>query len=335
VSWRRLGRIFCAEGHDWIPQSIDGAHKANGRGNRTQVPTPLLLEDRIRVYFSTRDTRGRSYPLFIDVDRDDPTRVIQKHKTSLLSLGEPGTFDEDGVMPSFVLHHEDRIWMYYSGWNAKISTPYHNATGLAESRDGGVSFERVYEGPVMDRTPTEPQLAVTPTILKEDGIWKCWYISGIRWVEVDGYREPVYGVKYATSKDGVYWDRPPALCIPQQHPNEAFSHPSVLHTKQGYEMWYCFRGCVDYRAGGEGSYRIGYAHSEDGLNWTRADHKAGMSVSEAAWEDKMVCYPFVLEVGERRFMFYNGNGFGAEGIGVAEWIEPADDDEELGDLALS
>jgi len=321
MSWKRLGRVFAAEGHDWISQAIEGAHAANGTGNRTQVPTAILMDDRIRIYFSSRDKRGRSYPLFIDVDRSDPTEVIFHQKTSVLELGAFGTFDEDGIMPGFVLRHRKRLLMYYSGWNAKVSTPYHNATGLAESFDGGVTFERVFDGPVMDRTPTEPQLAVTPSILIEDNVWKCWYISGLKWIEVNGYREPVYAIKYATSSDGVSWERPSALCVPQNHPDEAFSHPSVLHTDRGYEMWYCYRDSHNYRAGGSGGYRIGYAHSQDGITWTRADDVGGMGVSDDSWDNEMVCYPFVLEVDGRRLMFYNGNNFGAAGIGVAEWID--------------
>jgi hypothetical protein len=31
----------------------------------------------------------------------------------------------------------------------------------------------------------------------------------------------------------------------------------------------------------------------------------------------MVCYPFVFDHGGRRYMFYNGNGYGKSGFGVA------------------
>jgi hypothetical protein len=35
----------------------------------------------------------------------------------------------------------------------------------------------------------------------------------------------------------------------------------------------------------------------------------------------MVCYSYVIDVGNRRYMFYNGNGHGATGFGVALWNE--------------
>lgn len=322
MPWNRIGKVFGPEdGAEWIPQQIGGAHVKNGVNNCTQVPTVLILADQYRIYFSSRALNGQSYPLFIDVDKDNPTNVLYAHKESILGKGNPGCFDEDGIMPGFALHHEGKVLMYYSGWNAKISTPYHNATGLAQSTDGGINFTRVYEGPVMDRIPTEPQLAVTPTIMIDDGLWKAWYISGIKWILHNDYYEPVYGIKYATSTDGVYWERFPELCIPQAHDTEAFSHPTVLKNTDGYEMWYCFRDSRNYRANGPGAYRIGYAYSTDGKNWTRADEQKGFSVSNKPWENEMVCYPFVIEDNGRRLMFYNGNGFGRGGIGVAEWVD--------------
>ncbi len=322
VSWKRLGQVFSPKhGEGWIPQAIGGTHIKNGAANRTQVPTVLVFPDRFRIYFSTRDKTGKSYPLFVDVDKSNPTKILYAHQTSILEPSNPGCFDEDGIMPGYALHHQGKVWMYYSGWNAKISTPYHNATGLAESHDG-TNFTRVFEGPVMDRTHTEPHLAVTPTILIEDGVWKNWYISGIKWVLQDNYYEPVYGIKYAESLDGIHWKRFPELCIPQAHENEAFSHPSVLRSEDGlYEMWYCFRDSFNYRAAGGGAYRIGYAYSNDGKNWTRADNIKGMTVGNEDWENEMVCYPFVVRNNERILMFYNGNNFGAGGIGVAEWVD--------------
>ena len=305
MAWKKLGRIFDPSKHPWI-------------ASHAQVPTVLVLKDKIRVLYAARDEEGKSYPCFFDTEKKDPTKIIYTHKEAILTRGKPGTFDEDGVMPGFIFLENERTLLYYSGWNAKISTPYHNSTGLAESFDDGFSFQRVYEGPVMDRTPTEPYLAVTPSILYENGMYKCWYISGIRWDWVETKYEPVYGIKYATSVDGITWNRHPELCIAQKHFQEAFSHPTVIRNTNGYHMWYCFRDSTDYR-GGKGSYRIGYADSEDGVNWNRKDEKAGITTSENGWDAEMICYPYVVTINNKRYMYYNGNHFGKTGIGLAVW----------------
>lgn len=304
MGWRKLGWIFAPDGSvEWM-------------ASHAQVPTVLVRDDRLRVYFASRDANGRALTACLDVDREDPTRVVKVYDRPVLGFGKPGTFDEDGVMPGDCLEDGDRILMYYSGWNQKVSTPYHNATGLAVSTDGGLTFERCFEGPVMERSPTEPYLAVTPSVLKIGPRYRCWYISGLRWVSISGKYEPVYVVKRAESEDGVTWVRPPEICIPQRHELEAFSHPCVRFIGGRYRMWYCYRDSVDYRDG-NGSYRLGYAESLDGIAWSRLDELVGIEPSASGWDSTMLAYPYVVEVDGRRLLFYNGNGFGRSGFGVA------------------
>jgi predicted GH43/DUF377 family glycosyl hydrolase len=81
-------------------------------------------------------------------------------------------------------------------------------------------------------------------------------------------------------------------------------------------MWFCHRGSREFRDG-TGAYRIGYASSTDLRNWQRADAAAGIDVSESGWDAKMIAYPCVVETPAGVLMFYNGNGFGASGLGWA------------------
>jgi hypothetical protein len=302
--WRKLGRIF------------ELAPSPSRSTTHAQVPTVLLKPDRARVYFAARNPAGKSYPGYVDLKRTDLTKVIEVQENALMEFGKPGTFDDEGIMPAHVLEHEDGLWMYYSGWNRRVSVPYHNSTGLAVSHDGGESFARKFEGPVLDRTPQEPYLAVTPSVLRDNNKWHIWYISGLGWESVAGKFEPVYVIKYATSTDGIYWQRPNLQCIAQTHPLEAFSHPTVIKRGDTFHMWYCFRHSENYR-GGTGSYRIGYARSADGMKWQRLDEDAGISVSADGWDCAMQCYPYVIAIDGQTYLFYNGNGFGQSGIGLA------------------
>ena len=65
-------------------------------------------------------------------------------------------------------------------------------------------------------------------------------------------------------------------------------------------------------------YRAGYASSTDGVKWIRDDSKLGIGPSPEGWDSEMLCYPAVIEVNGRQFMFYSGNGMGATGVGYAE-----------------
>ena len=86
------------------------------------------------------------------------------------------------------------------------------------------------------------------------------------------------------------------------------SRPCVLKENGLYKMWYSYRGQ---------SYRIGYAESKDGFEWTRMDADVGIDVSESGWDSEMIEYPFVFDQNGERFMLYNGNSYGKTGIGLA------------------
>ena len=87
-----------------------------------------------------------------------------------------------------------------------------------------------------------------------------------------------------------------------------------------YCMWDCYRGSEDFR-NGQQSYRIGFAVSDDGLQWTRRDNEAGISVSSQGWDEHMTAYPEIARLRNKTIMLYNGNMFGAGGFGYAELID--------------
>lgn len=304
MRWHKQGNIFNPQAHrDWA-------------GTHAQVPTVLVKGHVLRIYYADRNAKGQSFTTYLDVDRADPSRIVYHHKRPVITPGKPGTFDDEGIMPGCVMARDGRVFLYYSGWNRRVTVPYHNATGLAVSDDGGATFERLFEGPILDRVPLEPYLAVTPCVLQAGDHWKMWYISGLRWVEIANRWEPVYVIKYGISTDGIHWERPNVISVAQRHPLEAFSHPCVIKADDRYRMWYCFRDSADFRDG-PGSYRIGYAESQSGIGFVRRDAEVGITVSESGWDSTMLCYPYVVSVDGRTLMFYNGNGFGQTGFGYA------------------
>lgn len=307
----------------WVKQGLIYVPDGSRPWSRThaQVPTAMRLDDRIRIYYATRDDRGRSLTSFIDVDPDDPSRLVYVHDAPVLDLGAPGTHDEDGVMTGCVVREGQRVWLYYTGWSRGATVPYRVSVGLAISDDGGVSFTRHRLGPVVDRTPDEPFMTMSPYIVREGALWRMWYGSGLGWVDIDGHMEPRYAIKYAESSDGCTWRQPNRLCIAPLDELEANTRPSVMKRGDAYEMWFSYRSSRDFRDGA-GAYRIGRAISDDGLTWRRTADAAGLEPSrDEAWDDRMVAYPNVIEIDGRRVMFYNGNGFGRAGMGWAIWEE--------------
>lgn len=286
--------------------------------SHAQVPTVLVREDGgvVRVYFATRPEQGLSLTTWVDLAIDDLTRVVHLNPEPILQPGDPGMFDEHGIMPSSVIEEDGRVLLYYSGWSRGTTLPYNNFTGLAISEDGGKTFRRHSRGPILDRTQNEVYSATSPHVHREGEDWYMVYCSGTDWVEVDGKLEHVYDLKLARSRDGRKWEQDGTVAIPQRNPGEAITKPTVAKRDGRYHMWFCYRDCRDFR-GGAGSYRIGYASSADLVNWERDDSLAGLEGTPGGWDGEMIAYPAFARVGGEEYLFYNGNGFGKEGFGVA------------------
>lgn len=311
TAWRQLGVVFTPDAtHDWSR-------------SHAQAPAAIVMGDRIRVYYGTRNAENRSRTSFFEVDRADPARLVYAHDRPVIDFGKPGAHDEDGVIGSQAVIVGEEMRLYYGGVSRGGHVPYRMSVGLARSLDGGLTFERVFEGPIVDRTPHEPYMTMAPNILPtEAGGWTMWYGSGTGWVEIDGKFEPTYQIKLAHSDDGIAWRQTNHTCIGKLDPLEANTRPSVLRTANGYEMWFCYRSSKNYRDG-EGSYRIGYATSADGRDWRREPDPKGLQPTGQGWNAQTMSYPSVVAADGREIMFHNGDGFGKTGVGVAVLTEDA------------
>ena len=287
--------------------------------SHAQVPTVDILDHKTwRIYYGTRDAENRSRTSYIDVEAGNPSQVLYVHDQPVLPLGRLGAFDDCGVMPSWVITHNKLKYLYYIGWTVRNTIPYHNSVGVAVSKDGGSTFRRVSEGPLLGTTFREPYFTGTSCVLVEDGLWRMWYLSCTKWEIHEGKPEPYYHIKYAESQDGIHWIREGKVAIDYTSEQEGgIVKASVLKENGRYKMWYSFRAGQEYRTNVKKSYRIGYAESQDGIKWTRKDEEVGIDVSASGWDSEMLAYPHVVSHGDKKFMFYNGNGFGLSGFGYA------------------
>lgn len=309
--WRKLGKVFDptkVNGIDWMKEFA-------------QAPSVLVFEKFIRVYFSCRplpDANGQyvSYTGFVDLSRNNLFEVLNISKKPILPLGETGAFDEFGVYPASVIRDGDVVIAYYGGWTRCESVPFDVAIGQAVSYDSGETFTRLGKGPVLGASVSEPFILSGPKIRKFNEIWHLWYIAGRKWLVDSGRSEPVYKIRKAYSKDGITWVKEDKdLILDKLGENEAQASPDVFFYKNRYHMFYCYRHGTNYR--GPRGYRIGYASSDDLVNWARDDSKAGIDLSESGWDDETIAYPHVFELDGSIYMFYLGNEVGRFGFGLA------------------
>jgi hypothetical protein len=202
--------------------------------------------------------------------------------------------------------------MHYSGFQLQTKIPYTIFSSLATSDDHGRSFHRASRTPFLDRTDDELYFRAAPFVLRDGEKWRMWYIGGDGWTD-DGHGKliPLYSLRHAESDDGIRWGNASAECLVPDGPEEVgFGRPFIVRDGPRHRMWYSIRR--------KGGYSLGYAESPDGLRWIRKDSEVGIGRSADGWDSEMICYAAVVPLKDKWIMFYNGNGYGRTGVGVAE-----------------
>lgn len=308
--WIKKGRIFEPKGQTpWM--------KKYGI-----LPTPIYIEEKniIRIFFGTSAEDNICKITYLDVDADNPSEVKYLHLQPLLSEGEAGIFDEHGLNPSQVIFVNNVPHLFYIGYQRLTSLPYLlfcSYATLNSTLDAVIYRKRT---PLLDRTDAEPYIRSAITLLKEDEMYHCWYVSAFQWERINNtiFKDkllPNYHIKYATTKDFINFNIHPTPVIHAVNSDEfGFGRPWCIKENNTFKMWYSLRRRNT-------TYRIGYAESHDGIHWTRKDNDVGIDVSDKGWDSEMVCYPAVIKIKNKAYMFYNGNNNGSTGFGYAELME--------------
>lgn len=275
-------------------------------------PFAVRLQESVhRVYFTCRDENNKSYIGFADIDFENDFNVLNVSDKPVLNPGELGMFDDSGVAMGYYILINNIPHIYYLGWNLKVTVPWLNTIGLARFNSRTGVFEKVSKAPIMDRSNEDPFSISYPSILFENGVYKMWYGSNLKWGKFQ--HEMNHVIKYAESFDGINWKRTSKIAIDNMHQGEyAVSKPFVVKNDAEYCMWYSYRGNREVE-----TYRIGKAVSVDGNIWERKDDKVGIDVSQFGWDSEMICYPSVITHAGNSYMLYNGNAYGKTGFGIA------------------
>lgn len=312
LQWKRQNKIF-------DPKDFSEWQNTHG-----QVPFYINIKGKEKIFFTSRPPVGAdgayvSHIHSVDIPAGSEAITVGKLNTEpLLPLGEWGSFDQFGTMPCSVVNHptKDEVWMYYVGWSRKQFVPYDCAIGLAISHDGGNTFTKVSDGPLMGATIEDPFVLGCPRVYLFNNKWYMFYLAGIKWLDFNGRKEALYKLKLAKSDDGINWQRNDKFIMPEVYENECQTCATVFERNGLYHMYFTYRHAVDFR-NPERGYRIGYAYSSDLENWERNDELGNFTVSGSGWDAEMVCYPNVSKIGDKYVMMYCGNSFGKEGFGYA------------------
>lgn len=305
MQWMKKGNIYTPSG------------EVGWRNQFAMLPTPFMMDRKLRIFLGFCDKSNVGRVGYIDVNPENPLEIYEISSKPVLDIGRNGCFDDNGVVPISILKKEDAVYLYYIGFQLGVKIPYYMFGGLAISTDGGHSFERYSESPVLDRVGDEVYARCGINVIFDQGKYKMWYIGSNHegWTMSSGKLRPLYIMKYTESDDGIHWNREPIQCMSYANDDEhGFGRPFVWYESGIYKMLYSIR---TYSRG----YYIGYAESADGIEWQRKDDQAGISLSSQGWDDTNLSYPALFCYKDKIYMFYNGNGCGKSGFGYAELVK--------------
>lgn len=300
MPWRKLGRIFDPDTVQSHPKLA--THAAN--------PLPVQVDgDLYRVFFSGRDAHSQSSVGAVDIDLGR-RRIERVFKQPVFEHGCPGSFYANGVSIGNVYSIGQTRYMLFMGWQAPADGHWRGDIGRLVL-DDGLNLKLDSQSPFMRADETDPISLSYPWVMRTaDGGFRMWYGSTQSWDA--GNAEMLHVIREARSRDGHVWQRsgqslPYVMGIAQ-----AFSRPTVVESRTGgLDMWFSYRG------GPPRTYRIGGAHCANGSDWELCLSDMMLDISPSGWDSEMVEYPFVLDHAGERLMFYNGNGYGRTGFGLA------------------
>jgi hypothetical protein len=305
MEWEKLGLVWTAP-------------DASGLWGALQ-PTPLLLGDRIRVFAGCRDAEGRSSVWWVDLDPEDPACVLGEASTPALTAGGPDSFDVNGVVPCAVAPTGDEVRLYYAGYSPPGGPDerFRVFSGVAAApRDDTTSFRRFRDTPLLRISADEQLFRVVHSILPADGGWRAWYGAGHEFRTGRTKLLPVYDIRQMDSPDGLDFPDAGEVAIPLGSPDEhRVGRPYVVRHEGGYRMY--------FGAGTEETiYRLTFADSADGRSWRRHDGRLGLECTPGGFDAEMTAYPAAVTTATGTYLFYNGNGYGRDGFGVAVLRRP-------------
>jgi sucrose-6-phosphate hydrolase SacC (GH32 family) len=313
MQWEKMGQIF----------TFDQSPLAGRFASHAQSPQALVLDDRIRVYFSTRlvdDSRKfLSHVQYVDYDPEFK-EIIGHSDHEVIPLGKLGCFDEHGIFPLSPVRVGDKVYGYTNGISRRTSVDVESGIGFAISTDDGQTFQKPGDGPLLTASLYEPFLVGDAFVRQFAGKFHMFYLYGKKWSEATAEHAPerVYKIGHAMSDDGLEWQRLGGIIPDKVDENECQALPTVIGIDGRYHMYFCYRHMVGFRNEKGKGYQLGYAYSDDLTTWTRDDEHAGIGLSAGGWDSEMMCYPNIFAAYGQTYLLYNGNNFGRDGFGIAK-----------------
>jgi len=277
------------------------------------VPTPIMIsKSKCKIFYAGRDKNNQSHIGSFEIDLNKPYKILNVSKSPILSLGKLGYFDDSAVIPCQVFYFKNKYYLFYVGWTQGKKIPYMASIGLACSKNLSKKFKRYSEAPIIGRTNEDPIFAASCFVKKEKNYFKIYYTSNLRWQANRGILTPKYLIKEGFSKNLINW-KFKKVALSHKRNEVALTRPWILDTKKNKSVMIYSFGKIKKK---KNNYKIGMALPIKG-RWKRLDSKVKVINNFDKFDLNTQEYAASVKFNGRNYVFYNGDNFGKNGIGLA------------------
>jgi predicted GH43/DUF377 family glycosyl hydrolase len=215
----------------------------------------------------------------------------------VLSPGQSDSWENYGVYAPFVLKHGDTLKMWYTG-----SKGYDvQQIGYAISFDG-INWQKYQHNPVLKVGAPgswDSRYVGYSEIIIIDNTYHMWYGGH------DDFSNPSFQIGYATSPDGINWTKYAGnpvfpLGDTEEWESATLAGGSIFFDGDTFHLWYGGCNNTDFI-----NSRIGYATSQDGINWEKHPDNP-IFYGSGSWDSVSITVPCVIVDTSGYKMWYQG-----------------------------
>ena len=274
------------------------------------VPTAYKIENTNKaiIFFSARNTSNESDTGYFIYDLDK-MKIIKIAKRPILTRGKLGNFDDSAVIPSHLIKIKRKFYLYYVGWTQGKKVPFFSSLGLAIANKITGPYKKISNAPIIGRSKFDPLFVATCFVQKIKRGYSMYYTSNMSWKIKNTTPKPRYLIKKCYSADGIKWETNNNKIIKFEKSTEtAITRPWILKLKNNFVMFFSLK---------KNNYTIETSVSKDGKTWRRKKIFLFKEDKKIKFDSKAQEYASLVKYKKKLFMFYNGNEYGKNGIGLA------------------
>ena len=287
----KINQIKWVKSHAWVPT----AYKLKNTNN-------------VIVFFAGRNKSNESDIGYFIYDLIK-LKIVGVSNKPILSRGCLGSFDDSAVIPSHVLKIGRRYHLYYVGWTQGKKVPFFSNVGLATSSNIFGPYRKLSNSPILGKSKFDPYFVATCFVNKIKKGYEMYYTSNLFWRRKKNISYPRYLIKKCFSKNGIDWQVNNKKVINFKNKKEvAITRPWIISIKKRLVMFFSIK---------KKKYEIQTNILINKSTWKRKKIFDFHKNKKVKFDSVSQEYASIIKYNKKIYMFYNGNNYGNEGVGLA------------------